>query len=251
MATGATTAETTKGIVYDAGAAFMTSPETAEFGAGKGYSDWLHFYLAGRCGVLGDVDPSVVIAGFGFIAPQAAQVVWPCVLEVASARQAAAYYTEACESYGRRKLAEMAETDAFRLGDLLEKVVDTAPVTGLPLFAGWKAMPRPTETRGRAMFLMHVLREWRGSVHVACITAAGVAPLDAIMLNGGPDYAQLFGWPRPWGDGNGKQTQLDAAEQATTARCGEVLDGALSDAEQKELFDRVTRAAQLISPPST
>ncbi|MQA81775.1 MAG: hypothetical protein GEV10_25435 [Streptosporangiales bacterium] len=228
----------------------MTSRETADFGAGKGYDDWMHFYLAGRCGVLGDVDPSVVIAGFGFMAPRAVHALWPSVLEIAPARRAAAYYTEACESYGRTTLAEMAETDACRLGDLLEKVVDTADVSGLPLFAGWKAMPRPTDVRGRAMFLIHVLREWRGGIHVACITAADLTPLEAIMLNGGPDYARLFGWPQPWGDGNGKQQQLDDAEQATTARCAEVLDLTLTEAQQEELIDLLTRAAYLMSPRS-
>lgn len=247
MSTGTQTAEATKKAIYDAGAAFMLAPETTEYGKSKGYASLVQFYLGGRCGVLGDVDPAVVVAGFGFLAPDAAATLWPDVLAVGPARQGAAYYTEACAAYGRAKLAGLSDEDAGRLGDLLERVVDSASVVGLALFAGWQAMPRPTDPRERAMHLLHVIREWRGSVHVACVAAEGVSALDAIMLNGGAGYAEFFGWPQPYGEGNGQDAAMAEAEKATSAACGSVFDAALSDAEQGELVELVGGAAALIT----
>lgn len=84
-------------------------------------------------------------------------------------------------------------------------------------------------------------------MHVACVAAAGVGPLDAIMLNGGEGYAEFFGWPKPWGEGGGNQAAMDAAERATTQRCAEVFDAALSEDEQSELVGLVERAGALIS----
>jgi hypothetical protein len=125
-------------------------------------------------------------------------------------------------------------------------VVDAVSVLGLPLFAGWQAVPRPTDPRERAMHLVHVIREWQGSVHVACVAAQGVHALDAIMLNGGVMYAEHFGWSQPWGEGNGREAAMAEAERTTSAVCGAVLDAALSDDEQAELVALVGRAARLI-----
>src|SRR5262245_34232627 len=103
MGDGIETAEATKKAVYGAGATFMLAPETTEYGKGRGYADLVQFYLGGRCGVLGDVDPAVVVAGFGFLAPDAAAKLWPRVLAVGPARKGAVYYAEACAAYGRDK----------------------------------------------------------------------------------------------------------------------------------------------------
>jgi hypothetical protein len=86
MSTGTETAEAIKQLIYDAGGSFMIAPETTEYGKGKGYADFFQFYLGGRCGVLGDVDPTVVVAGLGFLAPEAAEKLWPDVLAVGPAR---------------------------------------------------------------------------------------------------------------------------------------------------------------------
>jgi len=247
MSSGVGTAEAMKNAVGDAGAAFMLAPETTEFGTARGYADLVQFYLGGRCGVLGDVDPAVLVAGFGFLAPGAAAKAWPGVLAVGPARRGAEYYAQACAAYGRAKLAGLSETDATRLGDLLERVLDAAPLTGLALFAGWQAMPRPTDPRERAMHLIHVTREWRGSVHVACVAAEGIHPLDAIMLNGGVRYAEFFGWSQPYGDGHGREADMAEAERATSAACGSVIDSALSDTEQAELVALAKKAADLIT----
>lgn len=248
MNSGAETAEATKRIIYDAGAAFMLAPGTAEFGTRHGYARLAQFYLGGRCGVLGDVDSAVVAAGFGFLAPDAAAKYWPGALAVRPAREAAELYAQACAAYGRAKLANLPEADADRLAELLARVVDAADVIGLSLFAGWRAMPRPGDPHERVMHLVHVIREWRGSVHIACVAAEGVHPLDAIMLNGGPTYAKFFGWSQPYGDGNGREAAMAEAERATTVVCGSVFDAALSDAEQAELVELTGRTVKLIAP---
>ena len=45
---------------------------------------------------------------------------------------------------------------------LVERVVDSAEAAALPLFAGWRALPRPDDAAGRLGLLLNVLREHRG-----------------------------------------------------------------------------------------
>ena len=75
--------------------------------------------------------------------------------------------------------------------ELAEQVVDTAEESGLPLFAGWRAEPRADGGVARMLQLVHVLREWRGAVHLVATTAAGLGPLEAILTNEGEQQAQV------------------------------------------------------------
>lgn len=239
--TGVQTCAATKGPVYDTGAGIMTAAGTTAFGMEHGYADMLSFYLAGRCGVLGDVDSDVVSAAFGFFHPGRLREVWENALVVRPARQAAGLYVEAL---GRQAAAALEDLPGkARLAELAERVVDEASPAGLPLFAGWRAAPRPIEATARAAHALHLLREWRGSAHVAAVTAVGLAPLDAVMLNGGSAYAEFYGWPAPWGDGNGQQALSEQAETLTDGQCAPVFGRALTAAERGELAELLGQAA--------
>lgn len=245
--TGQQTCQVTKTAVYDTGAGFMLAPGTTELGMSHGYADLLAFYLAGRCGVLGDVDSDVVAAAFGFFNPSALRTVWGQALRVRPAREGAALYAQALAEQGRA--AFVSFDGAARLVELVERVTDAVSPTGLPLFAGWRAAERPSDPAGRAAHALHVLREWRGSTHVAAVAALGLAPLDAVMLNGGAAYAEFYAWPQPWGDGGGHAQLSAKAEELTDAQCAPVYERILSGTERAELVALIqTAAAQATRP---
>lgn len=246
--TGQQTCQATKSLTYDTGAAIMTAQATTDYGLGHGYPDMLHFYLAGRCGVLGDVHADVIAAAFGFFQPDALRKIWPACTAIRPARQAAKLYADALGNHGATVLADFDQPQ--RLAQLTERVVDAASPTGLPLFAGWRAEPRPNDPARRAVHALHLLREWRGSAHVAAVTALALNPLDAIMLNGGPAYAEFYQWPQPWGDGHSQQQLSTHAEELTDAQCAPVFERALTPSERGELAELLAAAAHTAATPT-
>ncbi len=246
--TGQQTCDATKALVYDTGAGFMLAPATTELGVSHGYADLLAFYLAGRCGVLGDVDSDVVAAALGFFNPAALRPVWDRALQVRPARAGAELYAQALAEQGRAAFASL--DGAARLVELAERVTDAVSPAGLPLFAGWRAQDRPTDPAGRAAHALQVLREWRGSAHVAAVAALGLDPLEAVMLNGGDAYAEFYAWPQPWGDGGGHQELSARTEELTDAQCAPVFERALTGAERAELATLLQAAATQAATPA-
>jgi hypothetical protein len=120
---------------------------------------------------------------------------WEKGVPVEGARAAARRYGAACAEMGRTLVAGF--DGAARLAELAGRVADGVDVTGLALFAGWRAEPRPQDVAARAFFLLHVLRELRGSVHILAVVAGGVSPVAAVLAHGGAAQATLFGWPEP------------------------------------------------------
>ena len=72
-------------------------------------------------------------------------------------------------------------------------VNDAANPAGLALDAGVAAEPLPEDVEGRAMQLVTVLRELRGSAHLVAVLASGLAPNVAHYLRRPDDYG-TFGW---------------------------------------------------------
>src|SRR5262245_45778102 len=105
-------------IIHDVGTTWMIDDEVTEYGKRHGYGDGLQFYFAGRGGVLGDVDASVVAAAVGFWAPELVRARWEEGVAVAGAREAARQYAQACAEWadkhltgfdGGERLAELAQ----------------------------------------------------------------------------------------------------------------------------------------------
>src|SRR5689334_8925943 len=127
----------------------MISREAKAFSAETGLSGWAP-YFRGRCGVLGDVDADVVAAAAGFFPAEVVRGSWEAGRSIPAAG-AAARYAEVADRFGRRKLAGLSEEDAERLAGLLAAVCGNADVVAAPLFAGWRAMPLPSDPRGRVI----------------------------------------------------------------------------------------------------
>lgn len=230
------TSAAVKRQVLELGGAFMISREARAFGATTGVEGFHGAYTRGRGGVLGDVDADVVTAAFGFFEPGCVRAAWESV--PMSAADAADEYMVACRDFGQRKLAAFGQAD--RLAELLRRVADAAPSTGVPLFAGWRAMPVPEDGRAAVLQLTHVLRELRGGLHLIAVRANGLTPLQAILVAGspildGPGHAKFLGWTEPFEPVTDDiRVRWEAAEKLTDeliAPCFDVLD----DAERDEL----------------
>jgi hypothetical protein len=226
-------------LVAALGGGFMISSPAKAFSQAHGLSG-RQAYVLGRGSVLGDVDADVVTAGFGFWPADVVREAWDggrAVLDVATARTA---YAEVCRDWGRARLASM--DGVGRLAELLSWVVDGVDVAGLPLFAGWRAVELPADDAARATQLLHVLREYRGGVHLVAVLASGLTPLQAVLAGpGGSANATFFGWEEPLENVGGLAEARAASEELTDALVAPAYD-VLGHDERHELLTLLTTA---------
>ncbi|MEU4316847.1 hypothetical protein [Nocardia sp. NPDC024068] len=222
--------------IQELGGGFQFSREARAYAAETGVDNFIGPYTRGRGGALGEVDAEVVTAAFGFFPPHSVRAAWESVPMPATT--AALRYAAACQEFGRRKLGGLADVD--RLAALLEKVVTAADPSAVPLFAGWRALPLPEDAAGRAQQLIYVLRELRGGLHLLAVRAAGITPLQAVLiagspLNDGPGQARLYGWPEPFEE---ITDEVRAAWQRAEAVTDDLIApafAALDDADSADL----------------
>jgi hypothetical protein len=247
MSSAAKLATSLSPLINAAGATFMLHPESNDIGMARGFTHPFQFYTAGRGGVMGNVDADVVVSAFGFFAPGLVRKFWETGTEVMAPREAATLFAETCHVYGRKHLAGVDGLE--RLSELGEKVIDAADGTGLALFAGWAAEPLPDDAPARALHVINVLREHRGSAHIVAVIASGLSPLQVKVSKMG-EGAKQFGW-KDW-----QEDLLDLdATQAKLARVEELTDelvtpsfAALSTSEAEELSALITAAHTALVP---
>lgn len=235
--------------INNLGGRFMLHPETLKIGSEAGYPNGFAWYVVGRGGVLGDVDAEVVVAAFAYFNPRIVRKMWEAGLAVEGARAAGSRYAQACAQWGRQRLQDVDGCD--RLAELAERLVNSVDVAGLPLFAGWRSEPLPTDSPGRAYQLLHVMREWRGSVHIVAVLSGGITPLQALLASDdGSAHAKVFGW----GDDLSNATHLKeikiGIELLTDKLMLSAYENALNAAERDEFAKLVTRfsdALRLVS----
>jgi hypothetical protein len=210
-------------IIRDTGWAFYFTPATRERGAALGL-DPLQTYVVGRGGVLGDVDASVVSSAFGYFNPVFLAGVWNAGTAVCAPRAAGRMFAEACAEHGRARLADVAGLEAFVAA--AGAVNDAADPDGLALYAGTAAEPLVDDLPGRAMQLVTVLREYRGSAHLAAIRAVGLDSKTAHFVKR-PGDVKMFGW-----------SDADAPEITDATR--QSMD------EAEVITDRIVRSAYAV-----
>ncbi|WP_029109209.1 hypothetical protein [Mycobacterium sp. URHD0025] len=214
-------------------AIFMLHPETFGASTAAGYENPLAHYVAGRGGVLGEATGATVGAVFAVFEPKGLAAMWDEGVAVRGAAGAAQQYWAQAAEFGRKYLSGTKGLD--RIAALGEKVISASPIAGLPLFAGWRAMPLADDAPARALQVMFVLRELRAGVHFNALTISGIAPVEAHMLNKGHQYTTMFGWPEPFADGADKRDRYAEIEAATNRRMTEIFTAALEPAEADEL----------------
>lgn len=240
------TAAAVKGPAWLLGGAWMRDPTTVAAGKEIGLPSW-PYYAIGRGGPLGDVGAEVVVATFAFFPPAFIERAWNRGRTVLSPAQGAEHYAASMHAWGRTKLAGVDPADLERLAELAERVVDAVDVAGLPLFAAWRALPRPSDPPARAMQAAMLLREHRGGFHALAVLGAGMAPLEAVISGeGGEAIAVFFGWEPPYPNPEPLAAQRGAVEAATDAL---VLPGfaVLDEAERAELVVLLQAAVRTAS----
>lgn len=176
--------------IYRIGAAFYFHPDTVARGKEAGL-DGFRFYILGRGGVLGDVEPAVVHAAFGYFHTGLIDKFWNSAKERIAPRDAARLYMACGHDLGRSKLADVAGLGGFV--DAATQVIEAVEGASLPLFAGVRAEPVPDDAPAAAIHQAMVLRELRGSVHLLALTAVGLASPVAHAIKR-PDEVALFGY---------------------------------------------------------
>ena len=231
--TPAQTAEAAGKIITALGGRFMMYKPTFRRGSEAGFPKGWYLYAAGRGGVLGDVDASVVSAAFAYFPHDVVRERWEVARAVMPPSQAADLYAECCQQWGRDNLAEVEGLD--RLAALLQRVADAAEIAGAPLFAGWRALPVPDDAPGAVAQLMMVLREHRGGLHTMTVLAEGLTPLESVIAGGGEGNAEFFSWQGPLPEREPLLERYAAAERRTTALAAPAW-AALDEAERGEVL---------------
>lgn len=221
-------------------AVFMLHPETYGASVAAGYENPLAGYVAGRGGVLGEATGATVAAVFAVFEPTGLAALWEEGVKVRGAAGASQVYWDQTADFGRKYLS--GADGLARIAELGEKLIAATPIAGLPLYAGWRAMPLADDAPARALQVMFILRELRAGLHFNALSLSGITPIEAHMLNKGPKYAAMFGWPEPFADGAGKKDRYDEAEAATNRRMAEISAVAMTSAEAEELA-RLSAAA--------
>ncbi|ABM16626.1 MULTISPECIES: SCO6745 family protein [Mycolicibacterium] len=234
------TVATAGAAIEQAVAVFMLHPETYGGSIAAGYQNPLAGYVAGRGGVLGEATGATVSAVFAVFEPVGLAAMWDEGVAVHGAARASEIYWDQTAEFGRKYLSGAEGLD--RIAALGEKLIASTPITALPLFAGWRAMPFAEDAPARALQVMFVLRELRAGLHFNALSLSGLTPVEAHMLNKGPGYTAMFGWPEPFADGADKKDGYAEIEQATNRRIADIFSAALDPAEAEELA-RLSTAA--------
>lgn len=237
----ATRAEASAAAVGNLTAAFMLDGQTYKTGAGQGFAG-LDFYVAGRCGVLGDTDADVVTAAMVFWNPTTVRAQWDASAGVMSRAEAASLFGRCLTDWADRNASDAV--DWTLLGELAAKIAAGASVAGAPLFAGWRTMPVPEDQRAAALHHMNCLRELRMARHGAAVLAVGLDPADAVRHKS-PGMAAMFGWPEAelGADVVERWNEAEALTNRATARDYSVLS-----ADEADEFVRLANAAAGLYP---
>ncbi len=229
-------------MIGDLGGRFMLDPvgfgRAGEMNLEPGFA----VYFAGRFGVLGRVHADVVVASAAFIEPELVHREWDIVLADADPTQAAEIYTSIAAEYGRAHFSDVPGLD--RWCELAGRIADGASPVGAPLFAGWRAVPRPDDLPARACVLAQVLRELRFSLHVSALVVAGFDPLMSILCGSrGAGAAGFFGWPEPYPE----PTPADrAGRRSVEETTNELSIGTLSPLSDDEVEEFVSLTEGII-----
>jgi len=174
----------------DIGGSFYFHPDTLARGKELGV-DGFRFYFIGRGGVLGDVEPDVVLSAFGYFHPALLTKLWNTAKERVAPRDAARAYLECCHALGRKRYAAVEGLDEYNAA--AAKVIAAVDPSAMPLFAGVRGEPTPDDAPALAAHHVMVLRELRGSAHLVAIRAVGLTT-DVAHAIKRPDDLKSFGY---------------------------------------------------------
>lgn len=231
-------------LINDTGWAYYFTPTTMARGTELGLKG-PQFYFIGRGGLLGNCDSSVVAAAFGYFNPEVIKRAWDSSRQVVDPLVAGRAHLECSAVTGREKLSNVANLDSFIAA--ADKVNSAANPEALALYAAFKSEPLVSDVPGRAMQLVSVLREFRGSAHLVAVRAMGLTGKQAHFIKRPNDVA-MFGWsaedaPQIYDDA---RRRLDEAEKVTDRIVAPAF-AVLNEKERNDLLAGATTIKQALS----
>lgn len=176
---------------------WLMADSTLEKAGARGMGTGMGAYAVGRLGVLGDCPPDNVVAAAYFWDPDTMRAMVADGRSAISPTEGAAIYAQICQEWGDVHLAGFAGVE--RLGELCEKVVDSASPMGAPTFVGWRDQTLPDVGPARTFQLCQTMRELRFGRHAVAVQASGMGPLEAILSGPAGEWnAKMFGWSDPY-----------------------------------------------------
>ena len=233
-------AEASAKAVHDLSATFMLDMDTYVQAAEAGY-EGIAFYFCGRGGVLGDVGADEVAAAFVFFPPETVKAGWEGGAAVEDRQASATRFAEIGHDWAAAHLPEGA-ADYGRLAELAGKIIGSADAAAAPVFAGWRALPEPSDPRELVLHRMNALRELRAARHGAAVKQVGLEPVDAFMVRT-PYMAAIFGWPQPEGEPD-EATKAQWAEAERLTNESFARDLAVLSADELDEFCRLAEAVR-------
>ena len=218
--------------IGELGSAFYFVPETMAKGKELGLGG-MEFYILGRGGQMGNTAGTAVAAAFGYFNPTFLNKVWSDAAAKCDPRTAGTAHLACAADLGRSKLSGVE--GLAELVDALEAVNNAADPDGLALYAAIKSEPLASDAPARAMQLIAVLREFRGSAHLVALRAVGLAsPLAHAAKR--PDMWKTFGYPEDQMPEITDEIKSQLAEaEKITDRIVEPAYAVLSDAQRTAL----------------
>ncbi|MFM8625447.1 MAG: helix-turn-helix domain-containing protein [Actinomycetota bacterium] len=219
-------------LIGELGSAFYFIPETGAVGKELGLGG-MEFYVLGRGGSMGDCDGRAIAAAFGYFNPDFLTKVWGDAAAKCPPRKAGSAHLECAANLGRAKFGSLAGLDG--LVAALDKVRTAVDPDGLGLYAAMATEPLASDAPGRAMQLIALLREFRGSAHLVALRTVGLASPVAHAAKR-PDMWNLFGHPEESKPEITAEVTAKLAEaEAITDRIVEPAYAVLTDAERDVL----------------
>jgi hypothetical protein len=236
------TLEMIHGFVYFA-------PEPAHAYAALGISGRAG-YFASRSAPMGASSAELVIATFFNFEPthvrRAMAGVWDNVTPAAVLQARRDGADTALRRMLGAKVAESSEVE--EAADLARRAADAAcaHLSGKPLFAGHASLPWPDDSLLVLWHAQTLLREFRGDIHIAAMTAEGIDACEALVTHaatGEIPRAMLQG-SRVWSD-----DQWDAAVASLQAKGHLDAEGSFTDkgAESRQRIEDQTDAGALVA----
>ena len=221
-------------LINDLGAAFYFIPETLGVGKAMGLGG-MEFYVQGRAGQMGNTEPEAVAAAFGYFKPALLKSVLDAANAKSEPRVTGTAFMNACATLSRAKLSGLSNLDAFVAA--LEKVNNAADGDGLALYAAINTEKLADDAAGRALQLIAILREYRGSAHLVALRASGLDSRTAHYMKR-PDMWKQFGYTEEEAPVITDAIKAARAEaENITDRIVEPAYAVLSDAERTVLVD--------------
>ena len=158
-----------------------------------------------------------------------------------SPHDGAAIFAKICQGWGDEHLQGF--DGSARLGELAERVVNSASPLGAPTFVGWRDQLLPDAGPGRTMQLCQTLRELGFARFCGAVLASEMSPLEAIMSGPtGAWNAKFFGWSEPYPDGASLSDARDEIE--ATANQLHAADFETFTDDERDEFRELAKAAR-------